>query len=71
MAKTTLETIDELLEGVLNETDDSDIHYKLRNARQLLRVVEQRHQDLADEGVIEEVDDDELVDNLRDLGYIE
>lgn len=47
MPKTTLDTIDELLEGALNETDDSEVHYKLRNARQLLDVVKQHYRDEA------------------------
>lgn len=71
MGQTTLDTIDELLEGVIDETDDSEIHYKLRKARQLAEVVKQRHRDLADEGITNEVDDEEILNDLRDLGYIE
>jgi hypothetical protein len=71
MGQTTLDTIDELLEGVIDETDDSEIHYKLRKARQLVEVVKQRHRDLADEGITNEVDDEEILNDLRDLGYIE
>jgi hypothetical protein len=71
MAKTTLDTIDELLEGVLDETDGSEIHYKLRSARQLVEVVKQRQKNLVDKGILDEVDDDQLLDDLRELGYIE
>lgn len=71
MGQTTLDTIDELLEGVIDETDDSEIHYKLRKARQLVEIVKQCHRDLADEGITNEVDDEEILNDLRDLGYIE
>jgi len=33
MAETTIHTVDELLEAVIDETDDFDIHYKLWSAR--------------------------------------
>lgn len=56
---------------MIDETDDSEIHYKLRKARQLVEVVKQRHRDLADEGITNEVDDEEILNDLRDLGYIE
>lgn len=71
MAKTTLDTIDELLESALEDTDDSEIRYKLRNARQLLQIVKERHRDIADEGIADAVDDEEILNDLRDLGYID
>jgi hypothetical protein len=70
MGETTLDTIDGLLENALNETDDSNVRYKLRNARQLIQIVEQRHQDLADEDITDAVEDEEILDELRDLGYV-
>lgn len=70
MAETTLETIDELLAGAMNGVDDSEAGFKIRSARQLLAVVQQRHDEL-DEAIDDAVDDDELVANLRDLGYVE
>lgn len=70
MVKSTLETIDDLLEGAIAETSDSEVHYKLRNARQLLSVVEERRESL-DDLVEESVEDQELLENLRDLGYLE
>lgn len=70
MAEATLETIDKLLEGVLNDVDDSDIKYKLRSARQLVLVVQQRH-DTLDEAIDTAVDDAAILSNLRDLGYID
>ncbi|AUG49295.1 hypothetical protein BVU17_17130 [Haloarcula taiwanensis] len=70
MAETTLATIDELLEGTLDDVDDPDIRYKLRSARQLLQVVQQR-QDIMDEAIETAVEDEEVLQNLRDLGYTE
>ncbi|RLM95015.1 hypothetical protein [Haloarcula sp. Atlit-7R] len=70
MAETTLATIDELLEGTLDDVDDPDIRYKLRSARQLLQVVQQR-QDIMDEAIDTAIEDEEVLQNLRDLGYTE
>jgi len=68
MAKTTLATIDELLEGAFEDVDDPEVRYKLRSARQLLQVVQER-QDIIDEAIDTAVEDDEILNNLRDLGY--
>jgi hypothetical protein len=70
MAETTLATIDELLAGAMDEVDDAEARFKIRSARQLLAVVQQRHDEL-DEAIDDAVDDGELVANLRDLGYVE
>lgn len=71
MDKTTLETIDSLLEGVLEETDDSDIRYKVRSARQLVEIVKERHRRLAEEQIGDVIDDEDLLEELSDLGYVE
>lgn len=70
MAKTTIDTIDELLAGVMEDVEGSEARYKLRNARQLVEVVRQRHHDL-DEAIEDSVDDEEILEDLRDLGYVE
>ncbi|OYR53763.1 hypothetical protein [Halorubrum halodurans] len=70
MAKTTLETIDELLEGALDGVDDPETRYKLRSARQLLHVVRRRH-DGVDEVVEDAVTDEDVIDGLRELGYLD
>jgi hypothetical protein len=70
MAETTLGTIDELLEGAFDDVDDPDVRYKLRSARQLVQVLQQR-QDSLDEAVHDAIDDKEIMSNLRDLGYID
>jgi len=69
MPKTTLETLDELLRSVQGEVDDSDAIYRLRSARQLVQVLKQRHDDL-DGALDESIDDEEVLENLRDLGYL-
>jgi hypothetical protein len=70
MAENTLETIDELLAGTMGDVDDPNVKYKLRSARQLLQVVQQRHDDL-DEAIDGAVEDEDILSNLRDLGYID
>lgn len=70
MADTTIGTIESLLESAVEETDDSDISFKIRSALQLLMVVEERH--VAAREAVEEADlDDDVRENLRELGYIE
>jgi len=70
MAETTLDTIEELLAGAMDDVDDPEVAYRIRSARQLLAVVRKRHDDL-DEAIEEAVDDRELTGALRDLGYLE
>lgn len=67
MSNRTLDTIETLLESLLEETDDADIHYKLRTALQLLDV---HRADLTD---LDEVadEDTELQERLRNLGYVD
>ena len=57
MGKTTLDTLDELLEGAFDDVDDPDVRYKLRSARQLVQVIQQRH-DTLDEAINDAVDDE-------------
>ena len=70
MGKTTLETIEELLQSVQKNVEDSDSKYKLRNARQLIQVLQQRNKEL-DEAIDETITDEEILENLSDLGYLE
>jgi hypothetical protein len=69
MGETTLETIDELLEGLMDDVETEEGRYKLRSARQLLVVVQQRHEDV-DEVLEDAVDDETVLENLQDLGYL-
>ena len=68
MAETTLATMDELLEGGLDDVEDPEVRYKLRSARQLLQVVQQR-KDIMDEAIDTAIEDESVLENLRDLGY--
>ena len=69
MVKTTLDTLDELLEGAFDDVDDPDVRYKLRSARQLVQVIQQR-QNTLDAAITDAVDDEDTIGRLRDLGYI-
>jgi len=70
MGETTIGTIETLLEGAIEETDDSDISFKIRSALQLLMVVEEQH--VAARDALEEAEiDDEVRAGLRDLGYLD
>jgi hypothetical protein len=70
MVESTFETMEKLLDGALEEVDNPEVRYKLRSVQQLLRAVQQRHEDL-DEALDETVGDEDILTNLRDLGYLE
>jgi hypothetical protein len=66
VSEDTLETIESLLEWVLENTHDEEVHYKVRTALQLLAVQEN---EIA--GLQETVERDaELEQRLEELGYI-
>lgn len=67
MGDETIETIDTLLQSVLDVTDDPDASYKLRTALQLLELHRDNINRLQDAA---ETDED-LQDRLRELGYLE
>ena len=69
MTVDVLMTIVKLLEEVQENIEDPDASYKLRTARQLLSILEQRNEDLS-VAVSEAVSDDELRDRLRELDYL-
>lgn len=70
MVVDVITTIEELLGEVQEDMDNPDASYKLRTARQLLSVIEQHNEDLT-VAVSEAVSDDELLDRLRELDYIQ
>jgi hypothetical protein len=70
MVREALDTVDEMLEGAMNDIDDSDARYKIRSARQLLELAKERHRS-HDEAIEEMISDDEVLSKLRDLGYVE
>jgi hypothetical protein len=67
MTRETLSTIETLLESLLEETDESEVHYKLRTALQLLEIQKSDIRQLEDAAA----DDEQLERRLRKLGYIE
>ncbi|ELY46613.1 hypothetical protein [Natronorubrum sulfidifaciens] len=70
MSETTLETIEQLLEGAAEETTNAEVRYKLNSARQLLKILEHRD-DAFDETVHAVVDDEKTLAQLRELGYLD
>jgi len=70
MPSATLDTIEELLQSVQDDVNDSETVYKIRNARQLVQVLKQKHDDL-DKAIDETITDEEILENLRELGYFE
>ena len=69
MTETGIDALRRMLESVLEETDDAEVDYKLRTALQLLVFVEERQDEAL--SVIEAEAEDDLVDRLRSLGYLE
>lgn len=70
MTTSTIETIETLLESVLDLTEDSAVHFKLGTALSLLLVVKERD-DVARE-VLEDAElDEEVRRNLVELGYLD
>ncbi|WP_135820505.1 hypothetical protein [Halostella litorea] len=70
MADTTFETVDTMLESVQSDVDDPELCFKLRTARQLLVFLEERY--AVGREALEDADfDDETLDSLRQLGYLE
>ena len=70
MSESTLNTIEELLRGIQDDIDDPETSYKLRSARQLVGVLQKRQQDL-DDALDETIPDEDVLDNLAELGYLE
>ena len=70
MSGTTVDTIAELLEGAAEEAENSEVRYKVNSARQMLDVIRHRDGGL-EETVTETVEDEELLERLRGLGYLE
>jgi hypothetical protein len=60
------ETMRQLLESALDESDDSEVHYKLRTALQLLDYQEDQIDRLTDAADA----DADLEKRLQDLGYL-
>lgn len=62
--------IDAMLQDVQEEVTDTEVAFKVRTARQLLVPLEEQY--TAGQAALEQADiDDETLDSLRQLGYIE
>ena len=66
MSEDPLETVQTLLESVIKETDDPEVHYKLRSALQILEASKEEVSTLKEAAA----DHPELKDRLSDLGYL-
>ncbi|WP_096389621.1 hypothetical protein [Halopenitus persicus] len=70
MSGTTIETIDTLLESVEESVEDPDVGFKLRTARQLLLLIDEREE--AGQEALHEADlESETRKRLQELGYID
>lgn len=70
MTTSTIETIETLLESVLDSTEGSEVHFKLRTALSLLTVVKERD-DVAREALETAELDEEVRNSLMELGYLD
>ena len=66
MSEDPLETVQTLLESVIEETDDAEVHYKLRSALQVLEASKEEVSTLREATA----EHPELEDRLSDLGYL-
>jgi hypothetical protein len=70
MYDSSLDTIQQLVNGAIQEEDDSEINFRLRTASQLVDAVEYHEEDLSE--TLENADlDDEVEDTLSEMGYIQ
>jgi hypothetical protein len=69
MTETTIGTVRTLLKGAIAETDDPEVHFKLRTALQLLAVID-RQQEVASEALEHAEIEADVRENLRELGYL-
>lgn len=70
MSKSPIDTIDTLLENAIKETEDTEVNFKLRTSCQLLDAIRNEHDKVAETLEGAELDDD-LRNQLQELGYIE
>ena len=70
MKENLFEHIDTMLESVQEDMTDSELAFKIRTARQSLVVIEEQY--VAGQEALEKADiDDETLESLRQLGYID
>jgi len=70
MARTVADTVDSILERVEGRVEDPDLAFDVRTARQLV-VLLGEELDLAHEAIDDADIDEDLREDLRDLGYLD
>lgn len=70
MSETPLDTIETILESLLETSDDSETCYKLRTSLQLLTVI-RTQENLAKEALADCEMEEELRQRLQQLGYLD
>ena len=70
MGQTLADDIDEMLASVQEQVEDSELTFKLRTARQLVMVYDERLREHG-KSLDGENLDSEALENLRRLGYID
>jgi hypothetical protein len=70
VTETTIDTIRTLLENAVAESDDSEVHFKLRTALQLLAVIDREH-DAASKALANAEIEPDVREDLRELGYVD
>lgn len=70
MSQAPVEAIDTMLASVQEEIDDSDLRFKLRTSRQLLRVLQERKKLERNALAVDELDESTR-ENLEQLGYLD
>ena len=69
MTETVIQTVTNLLETALEESDDADVNFNIRTAIQLLDVSREEREKLAETLETAELDRD-LREDLAELGYL-
>ena len=70
MSKSTYEHIDTMLKSVQEDIEDPELRFKLRTARQLCDAMKEHY--IAGQQAIERADmDEEPIEHLRELGYLD
>ena len=70
MYDSSLDTVQQLVNGAIEAEDDAEINFRLRTASQLVDAVEHHEEDLSE--TLENADlDDEVEDTLSEMGYIQ
>lgn len=70
MSDNPVGTVRTMLNALLEETEDSEVHFKLRTSLQLLEVIEEQSD--AGRQALENADlDEDVRRNLQELGYLD